>query len=139
MSNYTALYLFVKLDDIRVWFGNDYGFSAIFFLVGVAFAAFYFLWSIDSGISCGDFINSLKRWAKKWAIIVTLAIGVQFTFNAIATILPSTGQMAAIYIGTNAMESDTAEILAKLPAKYATLLDTKADEWLTAQLPKVEK
>jgi hypothetical protein len=135
MNTYIALYLFVKLDDIRVYLSNDYGLTLLFIVLSLLIVLGY-LAAIDA--SNEEVLEFTGKHIKKFIVGFLLVFSTQFTFNVIATVLPSTGQMAAIYLGGRTVESNTASILAELPEKYATLLSNKADEWVASQLPEVE-
>ncbi len=141
MNSYTALYWFVKLDDIRSMFDNYYGTTwVIFGILGFSVGMLAITASETKEKEEKEKAwETFKNGAKKSIIVVFTAILIQMTMNAVATFLPSTGQMATIYLGGKAADSSTTEILSKLPEKYAKLLENKADEWLSQQLDeKVE-
>lgn len=131
MDTFWALYFFVKLDDIKDLL-SGYGFTVILCAVVICL--------LPASPYIYDFWDEKKdlfiKYAKRWGVCVLLIFVLESFLTVAATALPSTGQMAAIYLGSKAVESETADVLARLPAKYATLLESKADEWLSAQLPK---
>lgn len=133
MNTYALLYLFVKLDDIRGYLNNNYGLAVTFLIVGIMSLSIIAFIINEEGKS-EKIPLFLKYYGKRFAVVFVLLVGIQIGFNLACTLLPSTGQMAAIYLGGKAAESNTADILAKLPGKYAMLLDSKADEWLSEQL-----
>lgn len=138
MSNYTALYLFVKLDDIRDILINCYGWTLLVLLGSVVFAGVVAIAASEEKetIKKDELWLTFSKRVKGGIIALLIVFTSQAGFNLMGTALPSTGQMAAIYLGGKVSNSDTANTLSRLPAKYATLLENKADEWLTAQLPK---
>jgi hypothetical protein len=136
------MYLFVKLNDIRDMLDGP-GMSIIsLLLIAVYVFAIYpavnldrlkekYISKYEEEPSEDDIYGyCVKKVATKalvlWVSIFILEVGMNIT----ATLLPSTGQAAAIYIGVSAKNSDTAKTLAKLPDKYAKILEMKANKYL---------
>ena len=142
MNTTLALYLFVKSDDFKSILTNDYSLVPLTFVVTAIVCVASLLMNCTDG-ACNIINEKASEWVdsyiKQSAKYLLLSAFLCFFLNVMAIILPSTGQMAAIYIGATALESDTMDVLSRLPKKYATLLDTKADEWLSEQVKNLEE
>ncbi len=124
MSTTTSLYLLLKLDDLRHLI-DTIGAIALVLLIPIVIVGF-FATILDEDLSKPPWSNFFKKYLITCLLLLTTTI----TSLVIGTILPSTKQMAAIYIGSMVVESESASILSKLPAKYATILSSHADAYI---------
>jgi hypothetical protein len=129
--DYWVIYLFVKLDDIKNYLTPEGGLV----MLGIGHLVIFIIArALTNGIEDpGEaFIEAFDsaKWPKRLCIA---AFVYQFVFGALLAAVPSTGQMAAIYLGGKASQSETADTLSRLPSKYASILEAKADEWLSQQ------
>lgn len=130
--DYWIIYLFVKLDDIRSALEPNGGlvFSSIM-LVLLIFGLKIITSEHDDEEACRDALRSRSFKLSVYAFVFSLVF--TFIINIAIAFTPSTGQMAAIYLGGKATQSETAEILSRLPEKYAKIIESKADQWLAEQ------
>lgn len=61
------------------------------------------------------------------------AVLIGWCFHFMSLMLPSSGQVAAIYLGVQAKHSETAKILGRLPAKYARMIELSANKYVCEQ------
>ena len=137
------LYLWVKLDDIINLFQSDYGITVL-----LAVACIVYLCSISMTTpDCeGDryplsgFFSDDERTkgqlratrSKLFKLVVTVWV-IQFSFNVVATLLPTTKQLAVIYTISTGVQSETFNALKSLDKDFATYLQTEAKSWLKEQ------
>jgi len=143
-SDVIWLYLFVKLNEIRNLF-DGYGISAISILIiFVIICAYYPLknaqiikekleenssneYEIDgSDIWQEGFKEAFPKYFKIWIVIFCF----EMCLNMLGTFIPSTQQAAVIYFGVQAKNSETVNILSKLPSKYARIVEMQVNKYM---------
>lgn len=138
MNPYYTMYWFVKLDDIRgfLTFGWDFigGISFLLIVLGIFGCAIALEKQFPDNFKV-PLIKILKKGALAWFLFIAFVI---FPCNIVSTFLPSTKQMAYIYVGGSAFNSETTQIMKRLPKKFALLLEQKANEWADEQLKPKE-
>lgn len=127
-----SLYFFVKLDDIRAMLEVDLlGWILVCGMSIVIASAIYF---INLGNCKEDKKEDFRaNYGKYYKGVIAYCITLIIIFslsNIASSLLPSTGQMAAIYFGDAALKSETAEIVQRMPPKLANILNDKLDEWI---------
>jgi glucan phosphoethanolaminetransferase (alkaline phosphatase superfamily) len=121
------MYLFVKLDDFIELLDMD-EFWLVLTVGGMLMGAGL---AIADNEASEDTKNKVFKWIKSAAFYYLIIGGTAYIWaNTVKTILPSTKQIAVIYLGTAVAESDALGEMAKLPKKYANILNKKADEYL---------
>ncbi|UCE99881.1 MAG: hypothetical protein JSV82_02115 [Planctomycetota bacterium] len=138
MNEYLAIYFFIKLDDIKGCLQQDGGlvFLSLTIMVVILLTL---LARADSNRNSFDVAceEVWKRRCARWSVYTFfLTIVFSYVINTFLAFVPSTNQMAAIYLGGQAAQSETVEILSRLPKKYATILESKADAWVDEQVEK---
>ena len=147
-SDAVLLYLFVKLDTIAKIVGEI---SGIIILLSMVIYLITSLVKINAlPILIAKKIDDLTREKKKTekaAVIrkhivdswlsglkpLCVAVLISWCFHIMALMLPSSGQVAAIYLGVQAKHSEMAKILGKLPVKYARMLELSANKYVCKQ------
>lgn len=135
-----SLYFFVKLDDIRQMLevNMDGVLLSCFILIAVASLAYFLPLSNCEGDETKEFVAKYGKYYRN-AIIFCAALIMAFsTSNIASALLPSTGQMAAIYFGDAALKSETAEIVQRMPPKLANILNSKLNEWIQENTKPIE-
>lgn len=135
-----SLYFFVKLDDIRQMLETDMfvSINICFVLIAAASIAYFLPLSVCVESKKEEFMAKYEKYYRN-AIIFSAVLIMAFSASNIAsTLLPSTGQMAAIYFGDAALKSETAEIVQRMPPKLANILNNKLDEWIQENTKPIE-
>jgi hypothetical protein len=129
-----------KLDDIRIFLANDYGWTL---LVGIVLFVIYAI--ITRGPDHdGDTMPFVElcdedkkekhtKTFKKFIKIFTFVWFMQFMLNFIAFSLPSTGQAVAIIMGGKGVESETFKVLMSADPKIANYLKQELDDFLAIE------
>ena len=119
------LYLMLRCDDVISWITWV---SALFMFLSVTGTV---VWGM-AGIIMADekpSSNSWKAWRRiMWLIIIPIAV-ISFVTNAGRLLIPSTKQVAAIYVLPKMMNN---EVLKGIPNKIVDL----ADDWIDELSPK---
>jgi amino acid transporter len=129
-----------KLDDIRIFLSNDYGWTL---LVGIVLFAIYAVITRGPdkdgdmipfvGLCDEDKKEEYNKTFKKFIKIFTFVWFMQFTLNFIAFSLPSTGQAVAIIMGGKGVESETFKVLMSAAPKIANYLKQELDDFLALE------
>lgn len=137
MNTYFMLYVLFKLDDMRYFLDNDYGWTL---LIGGGLFVSYAIITRDSDsdgtiIPFGNLFRDSKKdeysnQLKKFIKIFLCVWIMQFMLNFIAFSLPSTGQAVAIIMGGKGAESQTFKVLMSADPKIANYLKHQLDEFL---------
>ncbi len=116
MISASTLYWVLMLDNINdalaIGFGISLGASIVLGIISLI--------SIDDS----DYNDARKRWAKLFKCYL---LPIFFVTSIIAVFLPSTNQMAMIYIIPKLSNSD---FMNKIPAKLTVLADKEIDNLL---------
>ena len=148
MSTTVLLYIWVKLDDIINVMANDYGWSVIIALIVICSIA---ATSASTADSDGDyypfsgFFNKEKPEEKEKVIIAArrkvrvliCVVMFQLFLNVTATLLPSSKQLAVMYLVSSGVNSETFQALRSLDSDFAEYLKSQTKEWLHGQVEGV--
>lgn len=134
MSTEWLLYWFVKVDEIRGFLHFTGETSILFIFALAAGIVIPILIYNDNKLGCGTHNEEIWEIAKKriktfmswWTGILIIVILSTF----ISMMIPSTKQIAAIYLGSQAVKSEALQEASKLPKKYAEILNKQADQYL---------
>lgn len=139
--DYLLIYFLIKLNDFKIALDNQYGFTVLMCLF-----IFIFLF-IATGKSknedgtyknyepfSGLFEDHNKKKVKRSFILLILAFSIQLSCNMAVTLLPSTGQIAVIYLGAKGLQSDTLKEVTNIDPKFASYLKRESDKWLSDQV-----
>lgn len=135
-----SLYFFVKLDDIRQMLETDMGGLIIICFVLIAAATLVYLLPLSDCKSNEreEYIAKYGKYYRNTIVFCAVLIMAFSTSNIASALLPSTGQMAAIYFGDAALKSETAEIVQRMPPKLANILNSKLNEWIQENTKPIE-
>ena len=154
--DYFILYLFFKLTDLISAF-KAASIALLVFGTLVLVVKFFFL---DVSIDLVDKKEELKKkhpsipkydlhdialWANINEKLPSLTKKLKRLFYigvaclAFCQVLPTTGQLAAIYLGVQAKHSEAFNILSHLPKKYAAMLEKEADAFIAKRMKEVKK
>ncbi len=145
MSTVTLLYLWVKLDDIIGVMVNYYGWSTIIAVIILFWVAGRSSMTADSEgnrYPFSGFFNKEKSEEREELLIATrkkgrlliIVIMIQFFLNITATLLPSSKQLAVIYLVSSGVNSETFQALRSLDSDFAEYLKSQTKEWLHGQV-----
>jgi len=146
MKEYIFLYLLFKLNDIKEFLDNDYGYSFISIII------LLILFGIRTAGEDNDgdimpfvaFVTDRDRrpeflviW-RRYLAIFFIILGLQSCMNMVSTALPTTGQAVGIITAGKGMQSDTFQALADLDPSIAEYLQREVKDFLESNLKTEE-
>ena len=153
--DYLILYLFFKLSAIADIIGT-LGIGIIFFGIVLSLIKFFVhdcnaykpkaIEELKEKLGFDNYSaqNSAYEYAvvnnfKKLIYMLVRWIVIGYSCIVLSSLIPTPGEMAAIYLGVQAKNSETLNILAKLPKKYAILLEKEADAYISKELERLKE
>jgi len=143
---YLLLYLLVKLNDFKEVLANTYGFT-----VTIALICLVYLFistgkrkkedgtrkNYDPFSAVFEPYNNYKLKLCRKVILISFIV--QLLCNITVALLPSTGQIAVIYLGGKGLQSDTLKEVTSMDPKFASFIKRESDKWLSEQINDAKK
>jgi len=153
--DYLTLYLFFKLSAIADIIGT-LGFGTMLFGVVLSIIKFFIhdcneykpkaikelkeKFGFDNYSANTDaYEHAVVTNFKKLIHMLVKWIVIGYSCIVLSSLIPTPGEMAAIYLGVQAKNSETLNILSKLPKKYAILIEKEADAYISKELKRLKE